>query len=1067
MRRIFLLISFILILALCPLLSHSQEAGGDTQLLQHNVNFSGKWDPTHDPLIVKPGDFSDIQNLRYRDQGLKGVSGFSKINSTALTTYLKIHNGFHFTKDQPSESHVLVQAYNSGLTASQVLQNETAIPSAGDFAATALHTDATGAGIGLFSIAPEANVTYCNGAESMIWGGDELKVSSFINYAPDDSFSYDYSEQLSNSLSDSENEATIHTVSGAGIDANVMLLLHLENNVTDATSSHTVTNVASKVTFSTTYKAMGSYGAVFNDTDAYLTIPDHADFDFSAGAFTIDAQIYCDALDSVEPIYYQETAGTGNDWAKLWVTSSGSVRFDVTVDNVGSPFTEVSISTDTGVITTGSWFHIELVENSNNWYIFVNGIQRAYLSDSDRCADYTGVVEIGHEGTDFFDGAMDEFRVSSSARHTEGFDPPALPYSTSTTEAYFYIGSPRPLEGFKIYVDTANTSTSTMSVHYWSGSTWVEVSSLSDGTSSGGKSLAQDGSVTFTSTDGSAKVKYIEGQSLYFYRVAVSAVAASKKLDYVTLDAPWQSIKNVWSGRESVVAAFKKYDNSTYSDYTLEVNDDSVSTFAVLDSLGTADHLLLGFVNPQQGFDLNFIGEHENNNNCILSAYYYDGDDWVLMPVFKDDTVEGSKSFAKSGTITFPPIGFNVEFPQTIDGDGPFYYYKFDWTNSLSGEVEIYLVSGIEYPDTIQPYNVSLAFQNRTLLCGREGGPSEVRISASGKADVFNGPDSTILNVSSGEIIAGKSLYNRLGSSIYNVAVLCTQDETHVLDGYAVTGTGQFTQKQVSSTIGCIAPKTMASGEVGYIGSVSKNVLFWLSYGGPVMFDLTALVPVKGVEPYFDTNDSLCIDYTYADRAIGFFDEQNKEYNLLIPSGSGQTANNVWLIYDIMRNRWTKKVPGAYPQSGFPVKDTYGQQHTYLGLDTGYLERNENGNDFDGTTIAQSVTFSEILPSGSLWEEARLDYMKFICESKGDSDDDISAYHRTDGDTSWTSLTDIPMYASGKRISHHTQRLNKIGIGHQFKFEISTDDVTDGFEPLSASFLYHVERLDVVQGARK
>ena len=40
-------------------------------------------------------NYKTLKNMRYTDGGLEGVQGYSKINSTALTTYTKIENGFH------------------------------------------------------------------------------------------------------------------------------------------------------------------------------------------------------------------------------------------------------------------------------------------------------------------------------------------------------------------------------------------------------------------------------------------------------------------------------------------------------------------------------------------------------------------------------------------------------------------------------------------------------------------------------------------------------------------------------------------------------------------------------------------------------------------------------------------------------------------------------------------------------------------------------------------------------------------------------------------------------------
>ena len=61
-----------------------------------------------------------------------------------------------------------------------------------------------------------------------------------------------------------------------------------------------------------------------------------------------------------------------------------------------------------------------------------------------------------------------------------------------------YVGSAIPFRGVHIDVDTTNSTGSTViTVSYWNGSEWVDTSDT-DGTISGGISLAQDGAVTWT-----------------------------------------------------------------------------------------------------------------------------------------------------------------------------------------------------------------------------------------------------------------------------------------------------------------------------------------------------------------------------------------------------------------------------------------------------------------------------------------------------------------------------------------------------------------------------------------
>ena len=144
--------------------------------------FLGRWQPTEHPVLIDDYGFQDIQNLRRSGNHLKGVKGHQVVNSGATInpTYHYIRNGFHFTKNDPDESHVLVHAVDSAGNNGQIFQNTTAIPNQGNFSGTTLFHDGSGAGLGRFSNAPGGNVVYCNGVESRIWGGTEMGIAGFL-----------------------------------------------------------------------------------------------------------------------------------------------------------------------------------------------------------------------------------------------------------------------------------------------------------------------------------------------------------------------------------------------------------------------------------------------------------------------------------------------------------------------------------------------------------------------------------------------------------------------------------------------------------------------------------------------------------------------------------------------------------------------------------------------------------------------------------------------------------------------------------------------------------------------
>ena len=49
------------------------------------IPFTGAWQPGVDPLLIEFDGYSDIKNMRYTDKSIKGVNGFSKINTTPFS----------------------------------------------------------------------------------------------------------------------------------------------------------------------------------------------------------------------------------------------------------------------------------------------------------------------------------------------------------------------------------------------------------------------------------------------------------------------------------------------------------------------------------------------------------------------------------------------------------------------------------------------------------------------------------------------------------------------------------------------------------------------------------------------------------------------------------------------------------------------------------------------------------------------------------------------------------------------------------------------------------------------
>jgi len=110
---------------------------------------------------------------------------------------------------------------------------------------------------------------------------------------------------------------------------------------------------------------------------------------------------------------------------------------------------------------------------------------------------------------------------------------------------YLYIGSDLPFNHRYFNVSSANAVISTMSVEIWDGNAWVAAVDVIDQTSTGGKTLAQSGFISWTlprngswgqeaTTEDIAALSTLKIYDLYWVRLAVSInVSITTALSYI------------------------------------------------------------------------------------------------------------------------------------------------------------------------------------------------------------------------------------------------------------------------------------------------------------------------------------------------------------------------------------------------------------------------------------------------------------------------------------------------------------------------------------------------------
>ena len=229
-----------------------------------------------------------------------------------------------------------------------------------------------------------------------------------------------------------------------GLDSYTKLLLHCDG--ADASTTFTDSATAKAVTaegnaqIDTTQKVFGTASGLFDGTGDYLTVPDHADWDFGSGDFTIDFRARWASLpgNNTAMSMFGRYLSPANRMYGYAYNSSGTYQLALVVGDV---LIEVVKNTS---LSTNTWYHIALVRNGSNFLWFQDGVQVGTTSvDADAIPDFDTTFDIGKSvAHPLHNGWIDEFRVSKGiARWTANFTPPVSAYSKAAAGG-LGIGNP-------------------------------------------------------------------------------------------------------------------------------------------------------------------------------------------------------------------------------------------------------------------------------------------------------------------------------------------------------------------------------------------------------------------------------------------------------------------------------------------------------------------------------------------------------------------------------------------------------------------------------------------------
>jgi len=983
-----------------------------------SYKFDGQWMPDVDSSLIGPSNYQTLQNLRYIDDGLECVAGYTKVNPTSVGSTTTIRNGHQLRSNKTQTSYTLIQRIDnsSGVGVVHCSRVTPGVVSTTEFdyyaGGTAHPLDTAGNEYdadpsvnlqGRFSDAPQGNIAYCNGEESKIFGGDEQPVAACFSVK----------ESLgSEIITDSHNSDFSDTnewANGAGAAA-------LDS-----------------------FNSSGDLSITSSDKDDYCTLP-------VANATTVVGTRYRLSVD---------VSGTV-DYNHAWLIKS----FDGTQTLAWVYQTGTQLTYDFVAETTGG-FRIQQV----SWYA-------TSTANFDNFSLKSFVLENQYDVTD---------KVTTTL--------------SSTSDDYFtidadnsnsmYVFTTRPIQALKIYLARTNTTPASLSVNTWDGSGWSEDIINVDGTDSGGETLYQTGVVTLDShTDTISKPMHFEELYLYAYNVTLSASDAD--IYHITVDSALQNIKDVWDGVYRQPIQFQVLDGTSYFDYTLQVQESSdlnAPVGALLDGLTSSDKLYIMFEDKMSAIKFTMLGDLVNEAASTMSVKYFNGTGYANISI-TDNTLDtaGTDTLSKTGLVSWGELA--GEEPQTLFGSFG-YVYEISFSGTLTGtkgttdiELVVDICTGIPSQLTVPAFEWSAIYGNRLMLGSFAVGNELNRMdySVANGPDVWNGFDSSDNGKQSlyfggnEKIVAGTQIYNRFGANVYSMLLVLKQSEVYILVGDTPE---EFSIYPVAKTIGCVAPLTLDTAEIGIDlgGGLTRNVAMWLSHSGPMMFDGAVLVPIRGIDSYFDPTDSRYVNFSLMDQAAGWFDSEHKEYNICIPSGSGATSNNTWLVFDLARRKWYEKVclSGHYPQCGFNVMNpATGKKYIYAGKSDGFMVQLETGTYWDdgsATGIAQSVTTGDFYPSNNMWDITVLRKHKLLLKKVAEVSEvtntaTIKHYTDTTTTSSTVGTVDLSSASGNNKLVRVVDNLNKKGVQHAFNYSVTTTNVDKGFQPVAWGVQYRPERKD-------
>lgn len=266
---------------------------------------------------------------------------------------------------------------------------------------------------------------------------------------------------------------------------------------------------------------------------------------------------------------------------------------------------------------------------------------------------------------------------------------------------YLYFRHTIPFHYVDFDLSTFNANSATMNVQYFNGGAWVSVSGLTDSTAVGGKTLAQDGRISWSAPTNEQMVNHTNEVG-YWVRMTPSNNLSSVQVQEVTVKGLGPQMQDVADIMAFAPAGWSLettnfYDSTAAGSYQ-QFAGESVLAGLVATAKKSGEHFRLGsgrevqwLQNEQESSGLRAVQnlsldpELENNPDiCLIVSLKKEQDTFGLVTrVYPYGSGNGQARVSLAQATESPPAGYTLDTTNN--------YLKHDSAEATYGRIELYL----------------------------------------------------------------------------------------------------------------------------------------------------------------------------------------------------------------------------------------------------------------------------------------------------------------------------------------------------------------------------------------